>query len=152
MDILSAIYRYCNYQERCHKEVRNKLYELGCTTLEVEDNIAILIENGLLNEQRYADVIVRGKFRMNSWGRNKIVQHLRMDQVSTSCITSALNGLDSQEYYRTLIRLTEKKMTELRSEKSKALMMHKIFRYLLQKGYEPTLIKEALEEISNKTA
>ena len=149
MDVLSAIYRYCNYQERCHKEVRNKLYELGCTTPEVEEHIALLIEKGLLNEQRYADAIVRGKFRMNHWGRNKIVQQLKFNQISPACIAKALNQIDSGVYYGRLLKLTEKKLAEMQSERSIQRRNYKVYRYIIQKGYESSLVKEALEEITN---
>jgi regulatory protein len=152
MDVLSAIYRYCNYQERCHKEVRSKLYDLGCTTPEVEAYMATLIEKGMLNEQRYANAIVRGKFKMNSWGRNKIVHQLRLNQVSTACITRALKEIDAEDYYETLLKLTERKMAELRSERSTQRKAYKLHRYLLQKGYEYSLVKDAVEEITNRAS
>ena len=63
----ASILHYCKYQERCHAEARNKLYELGFTTPEVERQIALLIENGVLNEERYARAYARGKFRMLHW-------------------------------------------------------------------------------------
>jgi len=59
--LFTAIVRYCNYQERCHQEVRNKLYELGAKTPEVEQLIALLIEKNLLNEERYARAFARGR-------------------------------------------------------------------------------------------
>ena len=73
----AAILHYCKYQERCHAEVRNKLYELGLTTPEVEHQLADLIETGVLNEERFARSFARGKFRMLHWGREKIKQQLK---------------------------------------------------------------------------
>ena len=76
MSVDKSIYHYCNYQERSHKEVRNKLYELGCNTDEVNAHLSDLIEKGVLNEERYAKAIVRGKFNLKQWGRVKILQLL----------------------------------------------------------------------------
>ncbi|MDX5479041.1 MAG: RecX family transcriptional regulator, partial [Cyclobacteriaceae bacterium] len=45
---------YCAYQERCQEEVRNKLTEKGIYGTQAEDLIALMIEEGFLNEERFA--------------------------------------------------------------------------------------------------
>lgn len=142
-----AAYRYCQYQERSHKEVRNKLYELGCKTAEVETIISELIEKDLLNEERYARAIARGKFRMKQWGRQKIVQALKLQQVSDYCIKKAMKEIDGNEYEQTLKKLAEKKWHELRAERKSLMKRAKVYRYLLQKGYETDMINDVLKEI-----
>jgi len=146
MDLKTAIYRYCNYQERCHKQVRNKLYDLGATTTEVQQLITDVIEAGLLNEERYARSFARGKFRIKRWGRIKIRQHLKADQVSDYCIKKAMLEIDGDEYATALLRLAEKKWNELERENVAARKM-KTFRYLLQKGFEADFINDTLKEI-----
>lgn len=148
MDLKTSIYRYCNYQERCHKEVRNKLYELGANTTEVQQLMAVLIEDGLLNEERYARSFARGKFRIKYWGRVKIRLHLKSDQVSDYCIRKAMQEIDEQEYHAVLLRLAEKKLTELAAEKP-MIRKAKVFRYLAQKGFETDIINETIKEILN---
>ena len=86
LDTREAIYHYCNYQPRCHKEVRNKLYELKATTPEVEEMIAELIQYKVLSEETYARAIARGKFRITHWGKTKIIQHLKLNKISDYCI------------------------------------------------------------------
>ncbi|OSZ82540.1 hypothetical protein CAP35_04525 [Chitinophagaceae bacterium IBVUCB1] len=148
MDTRSSIYRYCNYQLRSHQEARNKLYELGCKTQEVEELIAELIEKGLLNEEAYARAIARGKFRMKQWGRVKIVQQLKLQKVSDYNIKKALTEIDGDEYYATLQKLAAKKWAELKSEKQPPIRKNKTYRYLAQKGYEGGLISDVLKELS----
>jgi len=148
MDAKQAIWHYCNYQDRSHKEVRNKLYELGCRTGEVEQLLTELIEQNLLNEERYARSIARGKFRIKYWGRNKIIEQLKFQRVSSYCIGKALTEIDPEEYAATLKRLAERKWTELRVERSLVNRKAKCYRYLLQKGYESDLIQDILKEIS----
>src|SRR5690606_5982087 len=116
MDKRSSIYHYCQYQERCHAEVRNKLYELGCRTPEVEELIAELIEKDLLNEERYARAIARGKFRMKQWGRQKILQQLKLNKISEYCIKKAMTEIDEDEYMQVLQKLAERKWQELKKE------------------------------------
>ena len=147
MSARESIYHYCNYQPRSHQEARNKLYELGCKTPEVEELIAELIEKDLLNEEAYARAIARGKFRMKQWGRIKIIQQLKFQKISDYCIKKAMTEIDPDEYYETLKKLAEKKWAELKSEKMLPIKKKKAFNYLAQKGYESSLISEAIYEI-----
>ncbi len=147
MDIAEAINRYCHYQERCHHEVRYKLVELGARGEELEQYLTDLIQAGLLNEERFAQSYVRGKFRINQWGRKKIVQSLKQKQVSEYCIKMGLRQIDEEEYAATILHLAKKKWTELKSERSKAIRKQKVLRYLLQKGYEYDLGNDAINNI-----
>lgn len=145
--ILKAIYHYCHYQERSHKEVRNKLYDLGCKTDEVNQYISILIEEGLLNEERYAKAIVRGRFRLKQWGKTKIIQQLKSQDVSEYNIKAALKEIGDEEYLDILKTLVVKKLSQLDKERNPFLKKKKIYSYLLQKGYESGLITDVINEI-----
>src|SRR5690349_1101603 len=112
MEAKAAILHYCKYQERCHSEVRNKLYELGFNTVEVEEQLAGLIETGVLNEERFARAFARGRFRMKQWGKEKIKQQLKLRKVSDYCIKKAMQEIDGDEYERTLGKLSAKKWAE----------------------------------------
>jgi regulatory protein len=68
---LDKIKYYCSYQERCHSEVKDKLYSYGLRKKEAEEIIAEMIENNYLNEERFALQFAGGKFRMKQWGRKK---------------------------------------------------------------------------------
>ena len=144
-----AILHYCKYQERCHMEVRNKLYELGFTTGEVERQLAELIENGVLNEERYARAFARGKFRMLHWGREKIKQHLKQKKISDYCIKKALTEINEEEYTRTLNKLSNKKCVELKPIRSVPTKKSRLYRYLVQKGYERDLVMDAINDSLN---
>ena len=76
------IKHYCAYQERCHGEVRNKLYSFDLKKKNVEDIIARLIEEDYLNEERFALAFARGKFRMKRWGKEKIFFALKQKHFS----------------------------------------------------------------------
>jgi len=144
MELKAAILHYCKYQPRCHMEVRNKLYELGLTTPEVEQNIANLIETDVLNEERFARAFAGGKFRMKQWGREKIKQELKMRKVSDYCIRKALTEIDGDDYEKTLNKLALKKTEETKHDKSMLSRKSKIYRYLVQKGYERDLVMDAI--------
>lgn len=149
MTTKESIVKYCLYQPRSHKEVKNKLYELGCTTPEVEELIIELIQAGHLNEEHFARSLARGKFRMKHWGRRKIIEQLKLQQVSERCIKLGLSEIDEEEYRAVAIKLADKKFRELKGNRSNRLLQQKVFRYMMQKGYETNIIREAINETLN---
>jgi regulatory protein len=141
------IKQYCAYQERCHSEVRDKLYSFGLRQSEVEEAITLLITENYLNEERFAIHFAGGKFRMKQWGKHKIKQALKLRQVSDYCINKALKDIAVKEYERTFQKLTEQKLKTLKSEKNIFIKKRKLQDFLLQKGYENDLIRETLSNL-----
>ncbi len=141
------IKQYCAYQERCHAEVRDKLYSFGLNKIEVEEIISELITENYLNEERFAIHYAGGKFRMKQWGKNKIKQSLKFKQVSDYCIEKALKEIDNKEYEKTFLKLTELKLKALKSEKNIFIKKRKLQDFLLMKGYESEMIREVVNKI-----
>jgi regulatory protein len=130
--------------------VRNKLYELGFSTITVDDQISELIAADILNEERFAKTYTRGKWRMLHWGRNKIKQQLKLKNVSEYCIKKALREIPEDDYLSKLEELTIKKWNELRIERSTQMKKAKVYRYLLQKGYEQDLVLSCIAACDSK--
>jgi len=141
----ASILHYCKYQERCHSEVRNKLYELGFTTPEVERQLADLIETGVLNEERFARAFAGGKFRMLNWGREKIKKQLKLRKISDYCIKKAMTEISPDAYDETLKKLAFKKTKEIKGDRSLLSRKSKLYRYLVQKGYERDLVSDIIK-------
>jgi regulatory protein len=141
------IKQYCAYQERCHAEVRDKLYSFGLNKIEVEEIIFGLITENYLNEERFAIHYAGGKFRMKQWGKKKLKQSLIFMQVSDYCIRKALKEIDSKEYEKTFQKLAEQKLKTLKSEKNIFIKKRKLQDFLIQKGYENEKIREAVNNL-----
>lgn len=142
---LAKAEHYCAYQERSQYEIRNKLYEWGLKTAEVEELISELIVTNFLNEERFAKVYVSGKFNIKKWGKIKIKQSLKIKQVPDKMITKALNTIDSGDYMQTLLELAEKK-AKLITESDAYKKKYKLITYLMSKGFENNLISEVLKD------
>ena len=138
---LQKLKHYCGYQERSHSEARQKLYSLGLFKKEVEELISRLIEEEYLNEERFATLFASGKARIKGWGKQKIRYELRQRGVSNVCIIKALKALDDTEYAAGFKRLADKKWLALRSEKNIFVKKNKWQQFLLQRGFEHTIIK-----------
>ncbi|HYK44406.1 MAG TPA: regulatory protein RecX [Parafilimonas sp.] len=145
--VWQKVTHYCAYQERCHAEVREKLFSFHLKGREVETLIAKLIEENYLNEQRFATAFAGGKFRIKHWGKQKIRLGLKQKRVSEYCIRKALDAIDNSAYQRTFARLAEKKLQLLKSEKNIFIKKRKLRDHLLQKGYESALITEWFKNI-----
>lgn len=144
------IKQYCAYQERCHSEVRDKLYSFGLNKMEVEEIISILISENYLNEERFAIHYAGGKFRMKQWGKNKIKQSLKQKQVSDYCIKKALKEINGQEYEKVFLKLAEQKLKTLKSEKNIFIKKRKLQDFLLMKGYEIEWVREVVNDIGKR--
>lgn len=141
------IKQYCAYQERCHAEVRDKLYSFGLNKIEAEEIISTLITENYLNEERFAIHYAGGKFRMKQWGKSKIKQALKFKQVSDYCIKKALKEIDAHEYEKTFEKLADQKLKTLKSEKNIFIKKRKLKDFLLQKGFESEMVREVLNKI-----
>ena len=138
---------YCAYQERCHSEVKEKLYSFGLNKKEVEQILSQLIEENYLNEERFAMQFAGGRFRIKQWGRVKIKYELKQKQVSEYCIKKALAAIDERDYQKTLQKLFDAKLKTLKSEKNIFIKRKKLQDHLLQRGFEAGLVREMIAEI-----
>lgn len=145
-EAFARICRYCAYQERSHHEVRNKLFELGLFSNDVDDLMSQLITAGFLNEERYAKAFAGGKFRMKKWGRVKIQHELEGMGLTKNCIQRGLREIDPADYRKTLQSLLEKKLREV-SEPNAFRRRDKVARFAIAKGYEPEMVWEYLKDL-----
>ncbi|MEO5967322.1 MAG: regulatory protein RecX [Ferruginibacter sp.] len=136
---------YCSYQERNHKEVKNKLYEFGLYPHQVEELLSTIISEGYLNEERYAKAYAGGKFRIKHWGKIKISYNLKLKGVSSYCIKKGLNEIDEDEYLSLAKKLLTEKYKSL--GKKSATKDVKVKNFLMQRGFEPSIIYSLLKEI-----
>ena len=146
---IQRIRHYCAYQERAQQEVRDKLYEFGMSTPEVEEIISDLISDNFLNEARFAESFAGGHFRIKSWGKQKIKYALQQKRVSPANIKKALNSIEETAYKKTLLTLATKKWNSLKGERGMSRMA-KTNSFLNQRGFESALIMPILQQLNKK--
>jgi len=141
---------YCGYQERCHYEVKEKLYSLGLRKIDVEQLLSRLIEENYLNEERYAQQFVGGYFRQKKWGINKIVYALRQKKVSECNIKKGLKEIDQIEYSKVAEKLIRTKWLLLKKEQY-LNREAKTKSFLLQKGYDAGLVQAIIKKVRSES-
>lgn len=137
---------YCAYQERCHKEVEQKLYDLNMIPEAKEKIIIHLLQHNFLNEERFAKAFVRGKFSIKNWGKQRILNELKFRNISTYNINTALKEINETEYLNTLEKLAEKKL-HLIKEPNNFKKTSKLANYLISKGFESNLVFKTVKAI-----
>jgi len=143
-EALQKAKQYCAYQERCHSEVKEKLYSFGINKTEVDELLSELISENYLNEERFAIQFCGGKFRIKQWGRIKIKYALKQKQISDYCIKKALAAIDEDDYNKTAQKLFDQKLKTLKAEKNSFVKKRKLQDHLMQKGFEQDVIRKLI--------
>ena len=142
--ILKKVLRYCAYQDRCTQEVRMKLANFDMPDSEKGKILKLLVDEGYLDDERYASTFVRSKIHLKKWGVNKIRMALKMKGISDEIISNALSEIDPEIYREELIKvLKSKKINETDPYKRRA----KLAQYAMQKGYEPSLVWDVIKSL-----
>ena len=141
-----ALARFCSYQDRTLIQVRDKLKKLGIEKNEWDKIILKLTQDGFLDEERYARSYVSGKFRLNKWGRLKIIHSLQSKGISTELINKAFNSLGEEEYRNQMKKMINDKYKTL-EDGDPLIKKHKVARFMFSKGFENSLIWEILNDL-----
>ena len=143
--VLDKMAKFCAYQERCVKDVKDKLktYDIA----EKEKNIILeyLLDNRFVNDERFAKSFVRGKVNQSGWGVNKIRFHLIQKGIDKDIIEEALGQTDEEVYRQRLIEILKAKAKTVKAA-SDYEKKRKLAAYAMQKGFEGSLIWEVLKE------
>ncbi len=139
---------YCAYQERCQIEVTEKLKKLGIFGDDTAEYINHLISNDFLNEERFSECYVRGKFNNNNWGRKKIIRELESRNISTEIINKAMSEISEEDYIKK-IRVLATKIINENLDTPKEKIREKIYNRLDYKGWEKELIFEEIKVLIN---
>jgi len=103
----------------------------------------LLIAQKFVDDQRFARLFVREKFRLNRWGRVKIAHLLRQSGIGEEAIQNALTEIDEDSYYRTCVDLMKRKSASIK-DKNPYSRKGKILKYASGRGFETELIYRIL--------
>ncbi len=145
-EALTKMERFCAYQERCHQEVEQKLYQMQLIPEAVEHIMLHLLEHDFLNETRFAKAYARGKFRIKSWGKNRIVNELKRRNISAFNIQEALLEINDDEYLAVFNNLANKRFSQIK-EKNIFKKRKKLADYLLYRGWESEMVFDKTKEL-----
>lgn len=138
---LKKILHYCDYQDRCKKEIFAKLNTFELAADDKDFIVEFLQDEGYINDERYCRSYVKSKLNLKKWGVNKIKLSLIAKGVDRDIIDAVVSEIDQDSYKEELVKLLEnKKINESDPYKRKA----KLIRYAVGKGYSLSMVMEVL--------
>lgn len=144
---LATAYRYLNRRERTQAEMRARLSRASADPADVERALEILLEQGYLDDARFARLFAQDKRELDQWGSDRIRRTLLARGLDRELVNEALDeqpGNNSElERAVGLLRRRFPSPPRDRRERERALGM------LLRRGYDSDL---ALDAIAAMTA
>lgn len=125
---------YCLAAERCPAEVEAKLQQWGASPEVSAHILEHLQKERFVDTARFCRAFVRDKYRFNQWGRMKIIQALRMKQLSSEEITAGLEAIDPEEYRSILQKLLRQKARSI-SARNDYERNARLIRFAAGKGF-----------------
>lgn len=138
----------CAKQEKCKADIRKKLYEWKTPAEEIENILDKLVADKFIDENRYTGYFVRDKYKLNKWGRIKIVYSLKQKQIEQNIIDEAISAIDEAEYNKILQEELKKKLRSLKNEE-KHKLKEKLLRFSAGRGYEMELSLAQISRLLN---
>ena len=136
----------CARREYCLSEMEQKLVAWGLATASQERVLDSLVDDGFINEARFARAYALDKMRYNHWGRVNINQCLRLLGLSDTDRSSALKQLPDDEYLDILNRVANQKWPQIQG-RSDYERYGKLVRFLVGRGFEPDLAMRVAEQL-----
>ena len=143
--VLQGFELRCARQEMCSADVRRKaLRSFEGDADRADALVRSLVENGYVDDARYAAAFAREKSRLTGWGPVKITFQLRGKGLSEEAIRQALQEGDAGEAPGKLHALLSAKYKSVQGEPDARL---RLIRFALGRGYEWAAVSEALKGI-----
>ncbi|MGH7638724.1 MAG: regulatory protein RecX [Gemmatimonadaceae bacterium] len=137
------------YRARSVAELRRKLSEKGAPKGELDEVIARLLEQKLLDDADFARQFARTKITGAGASRIRILQELRRKGVAADVAERALDELDEDEGLdasASIQRVAEKKWKTL-AKLDDFTRRRRLYGFLARRGYNPDEIRSAMNAL-----
>lgn len=143
--ILERLEAQCAKREYCSADIFKKALQKMEGDKDAAQRItASLVENGFVDDLRYASAFAREKASLTGWGPVKIRFQLRAKNIPSQTINQALEEIESDKADRRLLRLMQAKWKTLEGDPQARL---KLLKFALSRGYEYDAIQAFLPEV-----
>lgn len=133
-----AIYRaetLCSRAEYSQAEIMKKLIGWGLSSSKAKTIIEQLVDDGFIDDERFARAYVSDKVELARWGLKKIYVYLRAKGLDHQTIREALEDVDEDMYERNMIDLIRSKGSTIDAPDSYEGKT-KILRFMISRGFE----------------
>lgn len=136
----------CSRREYCSSDIMKKaMNALDGDAAESEKIVSMLIEEGYVDDRRYASAFARDKSSIAGWGSVKIRYMLSAKGISKDVIGEALQEIDDAKAVARLDKIIANKAGSLKDDPQKRL---KLLRFALGRGYGYDEVKDVLDRLN----
>lgn len=131
---------------RSEKQIRDKLKQKGYEKVDIDSIIEWLLELKLIDDEKFCDNFIRYA-SSKKWGTKKISSELSKRGVDNHTISKSFSeNFDESNQYENALSFAEKK---IRLVAGKAIEKQKeaVFRHLISKGFEYSIIKQVVNKL-----
>ncbi|MDO5728880.1 MAG: regulatory protein RecX [Actinomycetaceae bacterium] len=141
--------RFLDRQDRSVGQCRDKLRERGFAEDAIEQALGRLVEIDVLNDERYARMLVRTRHRERGLVGRALIEQLRQKKIPSEIIERAMTEVDDESgetIARDLVRRRLRSIGDVSREKQ----FRRLVSMLARKGYPPSvsigIVTSVLEE------
>lgn len=136
----------CSRREYSSSDIMKKaMNALDGDAAESEKIVSMLIEEGYVDDRRYASAFARDKSSIAGWGSVKIRYMLSSKGISKDVIGEALQEIDDAKAVARLDKIIANKAGSLKDDPRKRL---KLLRFALGRGYGYDEVKDVLDRLN----
>jgi regulatory protein len=138
---IELAYRYLNRRDRTEAEMRSRLDQAEFPAAVIEEAIATLADQGVIDDRRFARLFVEDKRRLEQWGSDRITRALVQRGIGRDLIGDALADDTTHGELERAVELLRTRFPtppQDRRERDRALGV------MLRKGYDTEVAVDAL--------
>ncbi len=138
--------KYISTKMRSRKEIREYLSKREIDNESINNVISLLIKEKYIDDNSYAKAFVNDKVLLTNDGPNKIKNKLNELGINSEVINNAIEAF-SIDTQKDKVSKIIKKMVETNRSKSATFLKSKIINYLVNLGYDRSIINSILSTI-----
>lgn len=140
-EIYNKVVKYIVIKLRSEKEIREYIKKYTEDKNMIDEIIAQLKKEGLLNDDRYIKAFIEDKVNLTNWGPNKIERELEKLNIDTKKVRQILSSYNDEIFDNKIKKIISKKVKANKKD-SMYMLKQKLERELFNLGYSKDLIKE----------
>lgn len=135
----------CSRAEYSEAEMMKKIASWGITHDKAHEIVDNLVDDGFINDERFARAYVNDKVGLARWGRKKIYLSLYQKGISRDLINEAIDNIDAEVYQQNIIDLIIAKGKTIDNPGSYE-GKSKILRFMMSRGFESGAVIKMLNK------
>lgn len=137
--------KYLTGKDRTVHEMQVYLDGKDFGEADVDATVARLIETGLLNDVRYAEMFVETRLNTKPVSRAHLYRQMLEHGLEKSVIEEALAAVDSETEYRNAVEVAKKYVRQYRSQEEEKLR-ERVLSRVLSRGFSYDAARQGFEQ------